>query len=143
MDGGSLPLHDRRHQQHRDDRLWRREQEKANLYKLKRLHCPCCRCKGRVQCSLAKVKDHLINNGREPAFEVWRGPGVREASDDEWKEEFRRPSEAHDGQFDVGLDMQRLVEDVFQQCDEPHSLGLHWREISKTSSWKPWLLRTN
>ena len=120
MDCRSLPLQDRRCQQLRDDRLWRRELERATSYNLKRIHCPCCRCKGRVQCSLAKVNDHLIHNGREPAFRVWRGPGARDSSDDEWEAEFRRPSEAHDGQFDVGLDMRSLVEDAFQQHDEPH-----------------------
>ena len=119
MDGRSLPLHDKRRQQHRDDHLWRREQERATLYKLKRLHCPCCRCKGRVQCSLAKVKDHLIHFGREPAFRVWRGPGARDASDDEWEQEFRRPCGENDGQFDEGLDMQGMVADAFLQCDEP------------------------
>ena len=113
MDGGGLPLEDIRRQQHRDDRLWRRELERATLYNLKRVHCPCCRCKGRVQCSLAKVKDHLINNGREPAFRVWRGPGARDSSDDEWEQELRRPARPHDGQFDAGLDMHGMVEDTF------------------------------
>ena len=119
MDAGSLPLEDRRRQQHRDDRLWRRELERASMYGLKRLHCPCCRCKGRVQCSLPKVKDHLILNGREPAFRVWRGPGARDSSDEEWEEEFRRPMAACEVPFDAGLDMQNLVEDAFQQRDEP------------------------
>jgi len=59
MDGGSLPLQDKRRQQHRANCLWRIELEKVTLYILKRVHCPCCRCKGQVQCSLAKVKDHL------------------------------------------------------------------------------------
>ena len=119
MDGGSLPVHDRRRQQHRDDRLWRREKERASMYKLKRIHCPCCRCKGRVQCSLPKVKDHLIHFGREPAFRVWRGPGARDASDDEWEQKFRRPCGENDGQFDEGLDMQGMVADAFIECDEP------------------------
>ena len=118
MEGGSLPVEDRRRQQHRDDRLWRREFERATLYGLKRLHCPCCKCKGRVQCSLPKVKDHLINFGREPAFRVWRGPGARDLSDDEWEQEFRRPSNAHDVSLDAGLDMQGMVEDAFQQRDD-------------------------
>ena len=119
MDVGNLPLHDKRRQQHRDDRLWRREEERATLYNLKRIHCPCCKCKGRVQCSLPKVKDHLIHFGREPAYRVWRGPGARDASDDEWEQEFRRPCGENDGHFDEGLDMQGMVEHAFIQCDEP------------------------
>ena len=87
---------------------------RAIMYKSKRLHCPCCRCKGRVQCSLEKIKDHLIHNGK-----VWRGPGAKDDSDDEWVQEFRRPCGAHDGHFDARLDMQGMVEDAFQQCDEP------------------------
>ena len=67
---------------------------------------------------MAKVKDHLINNGRKPAFRVWRGPGARDSSDDEWEQEFKIPSGAHDGQFDAKLDMEGMVEDAFQQCDE-------------------------
>jgi hypothetical protein len=118
MDPRGLPVEDRRRQQHRDDRLWRRELERATTYNLKRLHCPCCRCKGRVQCSLARVKDHLINNGREPAFRVWRGPGERDSSDEDWEEEYRRPSVTSDGQFDIGLDMPGMVEDAFTQRDE-------------------------
>lgn len=113
MDGGGLPLEDRRRQQHRDDRLWRRELDRATSYNLKRVHCPCYRCKGRVQCSLAKVKDHLISNGREPTFRVWRGPGARDSSDNEWEQEFRRPPRPHEGQFDIGLDMHGMVEDAF------------------------------
>jgi hypothetical protein len=75
--------------------------------------------KGRVQCSLAKVKDHLIHFGREPAFRVWRGPETRDAFDDEWEQEFRRPCGENEGQFDGGLDMSGMVADAFLQCDEP------------------------
>ena len=116
----SLPLQDRRRQQLCDDHLWRTELERATSYNLKQVHCPCCRCKGRVQLTLAKVSDHLINNGREPSFQIWRGPGARDSSDDGWEQEFRRPLGAHDGQFDVGLDMLGMVNDAFQQHDEPH-----------------------
>ena len=72
---------------------------------------------------MATVKDHLINSGREPAFRVWRGPGARDSSDEEWEEEYRRPSTAHDGQFDAGLDMRGMVEDTFQQRDDPSGPG--------------------
>jgi hypothetical protein len=118
MDIRRLPLSDRRRQLLRDDNLWRREQEKARLYGLRRIHCPCAKCKGRTQWSIAKVKDHLIQNGREPSFRVWRGPGERDGSDEEWEEEFRRPPVAHDGHIDEGLDMHAMVEDAFTEIDE-------------------------
>jgi hypothetical protein len=69
---------------------------------------------------LATVKDHLINYGREPAYRVWRGPGTRDSSDEEWEEEYRRPSMTSDGQLDVGLDMPGMVTDAFTQLDEPN-----------------------
>jgi hypothetical protein len=118
MDHPRLPLSDRRRQQLRDDRLWRREQERARLYGLRRIHCPCAKCKGRTQCSIAKVKEHLIRNGREPSFRVWRGPGERDGSDEEWEAELRGPPRAVDGAIDVGLDMHEMVEDAFTEIDE-------------------------
>ena len=118
MDIGRLPLNDRRRQQLRDDHLWRREQERARLYGLRRIHCPCNRCKGRVQRHIPSVKIHLIRFGRDPAFRVWRGPGERDASDEEWETEVRRPFKPHDGRLDEGLDMHAMVEDAFDQIDE-------------------------
>ena len=83
MDERRLPITDKRRQQQRDDRLWKREHERATLYNLKIIHCPCFKCKGRVQCSLANVKDHLIQYGREPIYRLWRGPDERDSSDEE------------------------------------------------------------
>ena len=75
-------MHDKSHQQHRDNHLWKREQEKATLYKLKRLHCPCSKCKGQVQRLLAKIKDDLIHFGRQSS-KFWRSLGARDACNDE------------------------------------------------------------
>ena len=118
MDGGSLPPNDKRRQQHRDDRLWRREEERASLYNLKWIHCQCCNYKGRLQLYIAKVKDHLIKHGREPNFRVWRGPGKRDGSDEEWEQEFKRPSRPHDGHIDERLDMHAMIEETFLEIDE-------------------------
>ena len=118
MEGGRLPLHDRVRQQLRDDRLWRREEERASLYNLRRIHCPCCKCRGRQQLHIRKVKDHLIRNGREPNFRVWRGPGERDDSDEEWEQEFRRPSRPHDGHIDEAMDMHAMIEEAFLEIDE-------------------------
>jgi hypothetical protein len=118
MDIRRLPLSDRRRQQLRDDHLWKRKQERAKLYGLRRIHCPCNRCKGRVQRYITSVKIHLIKYGRDPAFRVWRGPGERDASDEEWETEVKRPFKPHDGRLDEGLDMHAMVEDAFDQIDE-------------------------
>ena len=132
MDIGRLPLSDRSRQQRRDDRLWRREQERAKLYGLRRIHCPCSKCKGRVQCYVAKVKDHLIRNGREPSFRVWRGPGERDGSDEEWEQELRRPQRRHEGHKYEGLDMHAMVEEAFQEFDEAPAPPLHWKRGLRT-----------
>ena len=64
------------------------------------------------------MKDHLIRNGREPNFRVWRGPGERDDSDEEWEQEFRRPSRPHDGHIDEAMDMHAMIEEAFLEIDE-------------------------
>ena len=49
---------------------------------------------------------------------MWRGPEERDASDEEWEHEYRRPSKPHDGRIDEGLDMHAMVEDAFEEIDE-------------------------
>lgn len=98
---------------------------------MKRIHCPCTKCKGRVQYSLATVKDHLIQNGREPTYRLWRGLGDRYSSDEEWEQEFKRPPRTHeDGKLDADLDVRLMVQDAFQEIDErPHPLEEIMEEI--------------
>jgi hypothetical protein len=85
---GRLPLSDQRRQQLRDDRLWIRELQRAQLFSLKQLHCPCSQCKGWRRFCLATIREHLIQNGRDSEFRVWRGPGNRDSSDEEWEQDF-------------------------------------------------------
>lgn len=40
------------------------------MYKLKRIGCPCSKCKGGKMLVIANVKEHLIHHGREPIFKV-------------------------------------------------------------------------
>jgi hypothetical protein len=70
MEDRRLPITDKKRQQVRDDRLWKREQQRAVFYNLRPIRCPCAKCKGRVQCSLETIKDHLIQYGREPTFRL-------------------------------------------------------------------------
>ena len=118
MEVRRLAVTDKRRQALRDDRLWKREQERAVFYNLKRLRCPCSKCKGRVQCYLDKVKEHLIQYGREPTFRVWRGPGDRDSSDEEWEQEFKTPAGSHeDGRMDADVQVRAMVQDAFQEND--------------------------
>jgi hypothetical protein len=61
-----LPFWHVRKQQHRDDRLWVKEEQKGRLYNLRRLCCPCIKCKGRFLYTIGNVRGHLIHNGRDP-----------------------------------------------------------------------------
>jgi hypothetical protein len=83
-----FPLSDERRQRVRDDCLWTREVQRARFFNLKSLHCPCSVCKGRRRWLLATVRKHLIRNGRHSNFRVWRGPGDRDSSDEEWEADF-------------------------------------------------------
>ena len=119
MEEGRLPISDKRRQQLRDDRLWKREQQRAVFYNLRRIHCPCAKCKGRVQCSLAKVRIHLIQHGREPTYRIWRGPGDRDSSDEEWELEFKTTQRTFEKEpMDAGFEVRSMVEDAFQEIDE-------------------------
>ena len=131
MDEMRLSISDKKMQQMRDDRIWKREQENTALYNLKQIHCPCSKCKGCVQCSLAKVKDHLIQYGREPTYKLWKGLGERDSLDEEWEQEFKTHLAApQDVKLDEGLDVRSMVQNVFQEIDErPQLLENIMKEI--------------
>jgi hypothetical protein len=104
-DARILPLWHVRRQQHRDDRLWIREEQHANLYQLKHLHCPCTKCKGHFLYNITNVKEHLIHNGRDPRYRVWRGPCNKDSLDEKWEEEFRVPTRQQTQELDFVIDM--------------------------------------
>jgi hypothetical protein len=58
-------------------------------------------CKGRRRYLLATVREHLIRNRRHLDFRVWRGPGSRDSSDDEWDEHFWAPTAETTREVDV------------------------------------------
>jgi hypothetical protein len=39
---------------------------------------------------LCTVREHLIRNKRDPNFRVWKGLGMRDSSNEEWGEHFRK-----------------------------------------------------
>jgi hypothetical protein len=101
MDPRSLPLCHPRKQEHRDDRLWAREEQRVRLYALKKLNCPCVKCKGHTLCIVANVRNHLILNGKNPSIKVWRGPKDRDSLDEEWEVEFKRPIDQQNLELDL------------------------------------------
>ena len=96
-----LPLSDLCRQRLRDDHLWTRELQCARQLKLSKIHCPCTECQGRRRILVRNVQDHLIRNGRDAQFRVWRGLGTRDSSDEEWEHEFWEPNDNRDMELDV------------------------------------------
>jgi hypothetical protein len=68
------------------------------------------------------VREHLIRNGRDSEFRVWRGPGDRDSSDEEWKQDFWRPEQDATVVLDEQIDTRNMINDTFQQCDDPDSV---------------------
>jgi hypothetical protein len=61
---------------------------------------------------------------------VWRGPGSRDSSDDEWEDNFWAPSNHHTGEVDVQVDTQYMVEETFQQANETFTLEERVQEVA-------------
>jgi hypothetical protein len=40
---------------------------------------------------MENMKNHLVLNGKDSSFRVWRGLGNKHSLDEEWEVEFRRP----------------------------------------------------
>jgi hypothetical protein len=63
-------------------------------------------------------------------FKVWRGPGDRNISDEEWEEQFWRLPDPHHGEVDVEVDTREMLNDVFQSTDDPVDLEERvWDEV--------------
>jgi hypothetical protein len=114
---GKFPLNDDRRERLRDDRLWVRTVQRANLFNIKRVHCPCCECQGRSKLLLPKVREHLIRHGRDPTFRVWKGPDMRDSSDEEWQEHMRRSNQRPSQRLDPQVNTRGMVENAF--IEEP------------------------
>jgi hypothetical protein len=115
---GSFPLSNQWRQQLRDERLWIRELQRARLFNLKQLHCPCSTCRGRRRFELRTVWEHLLQNGRDSEFRIRRGPGDRDSSDEEWKQEYWRPREERPEALDQQVDTRAIIDDRFEECDD-------------------------
>jgi hypothetical protein len=60
------------------------------------------------------VRGHLIHNGRDPRFRVWRRPSNKNLLNKEWEEEFRRLTKQQTQPLNVAIDMQAMVANAFQ-----------------------------
>jgi hypothetical protein len=112
----------------RDDRLWRREVQRACLFNAKHVHCMCTKCMGQRRHLLRTVGEHLIQNGRDTRLRVWRGLGNWDSSDKEWEEEFWRPAAHNQAQMDAQVDMEGIIRDAFQDTDVTTSVEEQIRE---------------
>ncbi len=75
------------------------------------------------------VRNHLILNGRDPSFRVWRGLGDRDSSYEEWEIECKKPIKHQNLEFDLQTNIRAMVEDVLQQVNEPMALEERIMEI--------------
>jgi hypothetical protein len=64
------------------------------------------------------VREHLTQNGRDLEFQVWRGQGERDSSDEEWEEDLWKPNEDRHPELDKQVDTRGMINDAFQQWDE-------------------------
>ncbi len=62
---------------------------------------------------MANVKTHLILNGRDFSFRIWRGPWNKDSSNEEWESKFKKPIEQQNLELDLQIDIRGMVEDTF------------------------------
>ncbi|KAG0573269.1 hypothetical protein KC19_VG163600 [Ceratodon purpureus] len=83
------PLTDVRRIRARDDKLWIRNQQRASVYKLSRIPCPCKEQKGTgLPFRIEEVERHLQRHGRAPECRTSKVPMPPDSSDDEWEADF-------------------------------------------------------
>jgi hypothetical protein len=81
------------------------------------MRCPCSECQGTRRLLLRTVRKHLIRNGRDPTFMVWKGPGVRDSSDEEWEDDSRRRVSPLKLEIDSQVNTRDMVDNVI--LEEP------------------------
>lgn len=75
------------------------------------------------------MKEHLIHNGQDPSFRVWRGPGSKDSIDEEWEEHLKVLARQQTHELDFAIDMRAMVADAFQQTDDPMVLDVRALDI--------------
>jgi hypothetical protein len=110
-------LTDVQRQRLQDDRLWIREVQRMSFFNLRSMHCPYSECKGHKKLVLCIVCSHLIKYGRDPNFRVRRGSGVRNSSDEEWKNSGRSVNQCPRVPLDSHVNTRDMVDNAF--LEEP------------------------
>jgi hypothetical protein len=77
------------------------------------MHCPCSKCQGRRKLLVRIVREHLILNEWYPNFRVWRGPGTRNSSDEEWKGHMHARNQRLPVELDSYVDTRGMVDNAF------------------------------
>jgi hypothetical protein len=79
------------------------------------MQCPYTECHRRRKLLLKTVREHLILNERDPNFRVWRGPGARDSSDEEWEGNMRTRIQRLQVEPDSQVDTRRMVDNAFME----------------------------
>ena len=145
--GCRLPLYHPTRIMARDHKVWNCEVVGARQSSSFRIFCPCTECNGTRKLELDIVWTHLEEHGRHPRRRVSTVPtGEYDSSDDEWAHQLHLDDEARRAQYlgaalantanynnrrreggalegseatsiDEGIDVQRMVRDIFQNLD--------------------------
>jgi hypothetical protein len=108
-----FPLSDVRRQNLRDDRLWVREVQRLIFFNLRKTHCPCSKCQGCRKLLVRTVREHLILNGRDPNFRMWKGLGTRDSFDEEREGHMRTRNQRLPVELDSHVDTRGMVDNAF------------------------------
>jgi hypothetical protein len=55
-------------------------------------------------------------------FRVWRRPRVIDSSDEEWKEELWKPTQAREAEVDAQVGTRKMLHDAFQSTEDPTNM---------------------
>ena len=101
-----------------DEKLWHREKAMKTQHHIKHMACPCKLCKGsKKHMAMDTVGNPLIENGRHHSFQRWRGPSVRDISDDKWDDHI------HGGGASFSPLLADMNNTIFEILEKFHDFG--------------------
>jgi hypothetical protein len=64
------------------------------------------------------VREHLILNGQDPNFRMWKGPDTRDSSDEEWEGHMHICNQRLPVELDSHMDIRGMVDNAFlEECE--------------------------
>ena len=81
------------------------------------MHCLCSKCQGRRKLLVHIVRKHLILNGWDPNFRVWKRPIERDSFDKEWEGHMHIRNHQLPVELDSYVDIRGMVDNAF--LEEP------------------------